>query len=126
MGGVLTYVGAVGAGLLYSNTSDAKAQKIEHVDVHLDDHERLHTYAKLAPKYDSGNICLDVISFLYFLPLLTRFAFFSRLDIGMDEFFMGINLLRRFHMKKAKGDVLEVGMFYVVEMNCIAIIDLNI
>jgi methyltransferase OMS1 len=30
-------------------------------------------------------------------------------EIGLDEFFMGMNLIRRWHLRKATGRVLEVG-----------------
>jgi hypothetical protein len=32
-------------------------------------------------------------------------------EIGRDEFFMGLDLIRWWHLRQASGDVLEVGKF---------------
>lgn len=37
----------------------------------------------------------------------------STLDIGMDETFMGLNIIRWWHIGKAAGDVLEIGVCYI-------------
>lgn len=75
----MTYVTAVAIGYTYSSSSSSTSSG----HVHIDDKTRHQTYAKNASSYDN--------------------------EIGTDEFFMGLNLLRWWHLRQAKGNLLEIG-----------------
>ena len=86
IGGGLTYVAAVGVGYLYANSSKDNANDTSiNTDIKLSDDLRNQTYSSLASKYDSA--------------------------IGTDEVFMGLTLIRWWVIRKAVGDILEVGTY---------------
>ncbi len=79
--GTVTYISAVGAGYMYSSYNKAKAEQAgkANVPIQLVDSDRKNIYSKHAPKYDQ--------------------------EIGTDEMFMGMNLLRWYYIGQAKGKV---------------------
>jgi methyltransferase OMS1 len=92
VGAIATYAAAVFVGYQYARRG--KAQNLLNVDnetgtpidpknIVLQDSQRLASFNKHATTYDN--------------------------EIGWDEFFMGLNFLRWWHLNQAKGKVLEIG-----------------
>jgi hypothetical protein len=84
VGGGFTYLMAAGAGYLYANSLEPKNKEEElRGEIKLSDEARNQTYSAIASRYDA--------------------------DIGLDETFMGLTLIRWWHLRKAEGNILEVG-----------------
>ena len=84
--GGLTSVMVMGVGYFFGSSfgmTEKIGSSTEHTRVHYDERTRMSAFNTIAPKYDK--------------------------EIGMDEFFMGMLLLRRWLLRSAVGNTLEVG-----------------
>jgi len=88
VGGLSTYAAATFVGYNYIQSQkpspcNGGADSDNPRNIKIDDSKRIASFNKHAKSYDD--------------------------EIGRDEFFMGMNLLRRWHLRKARGKLLEVG-----------------
>lgn len=77
--------------------------------------ERSEAFERNSSRYDERTLYSSAKTSFFHITILLFFNFFfffhfaAYTEIGRDEAFMGLNLLRWWQMYKARGDVLEVG-----------------